>query len=213
IYDSSKDFTRRISISKTTVTLFAYPSKGGVIVLSPAYGLDLEFLCLDRLHPPIERFSTQNEEDEFCKKMLMLGAKWWDSLSRHYLVTGAQEGEEDCEEALEYDDTVPSPTVRERLWCSVAWPSAGGLVIAEFHSARLGHRNDGGREYEIPEDVGRLGLCADMDERAAMLRERFEGKFFASVEDYDEEGGDAFLGAWGWKIDGKGEVGALEKTW
>lgn len=47
-----------------------------------------------------------------------------------------------------------------------------------------------------------------MDEKAQMLRDRFRGKVWGSVEDYR---GNAFIGCWGRKE--TSEVGEFQKTW
>lgn len=57
-------------------------------------------------------------------------------------------------------------------------------------------------------DVSRLLLCTNMDEKANMLHQRFQGKFWSSVEEYR---GNAFIGCWKGKEGG--EVGELQQTW
>ncbi len=39
--------------------------------------VDLEFLDLDHLDPPMERSPDQADEDRFCRRLLLLGAGWW----------------------------------------------------------------------------------------------------------------------------------------
>ena len=114
------------------------------------------------------RHESREEEDGICQKLLLLGAKWWDSYARYSLLNS---GEVDIVELDESDK--PLTTMRERHWVSVAWPSTGGLVVSEFDT------NMWGVEVEtvlVPEDVARLRLCTSMDEKAQMLRERFRGK-------------------------------------
>ncbi|KAF2729888.1 hypothetical protein EJ04DRAFT_515625 [Polyplosphaeria fusca] len=179
------------------MTLFGYPSKGGVVALSPAYAPDFDFLGLDGsvLTTQSESYEDSVQEDAFSKHILLLGAKWWDSLHRYEVITGAQAGNEDCMYRLDNGEE-PEPTIRDKVWVSVAWPSGGGVVVAEFHNTQLDWHGEGGRDYGIPEDVARLGLCRDMDERATMLRERFEGKWYENVGYYE---GDGFLNAWTWQ--------------
>ena len=102
--------------------------------------------------------------------MLLLGAKWWDSYARFSLLKGADLLDDDCISALE-EGQEPEPSLKERYWVSVAWPSSGGLVVSEFDTNLWGMDRD--TENLVPEDVARLRLCRSMDEKAAMLREWF----------------------------------------
>ena len=199
VYDSSKDVTRRISFDTPTIIIYSYPSRGGVIMLVDASPTDLDFLALDRTNPPMFRHEDPEEEDAFCQRLLLLGAKWWDSMARYWLLNGEDVNNVDLDDSDE-----PEPTKRERHWVSVAWPSAGGLVVSEFDT------NMWGVEIEkelVPEDVARLRLCTSMDEKAQMLKDRFRGKAWGRVEDYR---GNAFIGCWGRKE--TGEVGEFQKT-
>ncbi|KAF1829869.1 hypothetical protein BDW02DRAFT_126743 [Decorospora gaudefroyi] len=199
INDPHKDFTKRFDFDES-ITIYGWPSRGGVIMLENASVADFQFMGLDRLHPPLLRHQTPEEEDAFSKRLLVLGAKWWDSVARHWLLS--PDNPDPDIEALENS---PEPTPKERHWVSVAWPSTGRLVVSEYDTNMYpGGRGDG----TVPEDVCRLMLCTTMDEKATMLKERFEGKEWASVSDYD---GYAFLGCWEKKT--SGEAGDLLQTW
>ncbi|OOF90918.1 hypothetical protein ASPCADRAFT_211525, partial [Aspergillus carbonarius ITEM 5010] len=65
-------FTRN---QKTTV--LGYPSTGGIYALS-CDGVELEFLGVDRFRRTFTERSNADEEDAFCAKMRMLGARWWE---------------------------------------------------------------------------------------------------------------------------------------
>jgi hypothetical protein len=96
----------------------------------------------------------------------------------------------------------PLPTMRERHCINIAWPSTGGLVVADWDT------NMRGVEIEVElvlMDVARLQLCTGMDEKAEILRGRFGGKTWESVKDYR---GNAFLDCWETKM--SGEVGKLQ---
>ena len=79
--------------------IYAWPSLGGVIILDGAEAVDFEFLDLDPLDPPLrhhisphtaseeERQKVAENEDVFCQKVLLLGAKWWDSEARYNIVS------------------------------------------------------------------------------------------------------------------------------
>jgi len=100
---------------------------------------------------------------------------------------------------------LPEPTARENAWVGVAWPSSGGLVVAEWPTMMY----PGGRMDDVaPDDVSRLFLCVTMDEKAAVLMDsKLGGKWWKGVEDYE---GKAFIGSWG---NHRGEVGGLQQTW
>ena len=85
------DPTLRTLFTDTTARISAWPSPGGVIILSSAEAIDFEYLNLNPLNPPLHRLNDQDAEDAFCKKLLMLGAKWWDSEAR-YSIVGEMEG-------------------------------------------------------------------------------------------------------------------------
>lgn len=73
------DVTLRTVFEESSVSLWAWPSRGGLIVLQCATAVDFDFLGLDRGMPPLQRHSSPSAEDDFCRRLLLLGAKWWDS--------------------------------------------------------------------------------------------------------------------------------------
>jgi hypothetical protein len=148
------------------------------------------------------RYARREEEDEFCQKLLLLGAKWWDSFERYLLL------KEDIMDITELDESSePLPTVRERHWVSVAWPSIGGLVVSEFDTNMWGVEPD---KEAAPEDVARLQLCTSIDEKANLLTSRFEGIRLSSTEEYQ---GNGFVGCWGLKNTGEiGDVQSLSNS-
>ncbi|KAF2492711.1 hypothetical protein BU16DRAFT_466581, partial [Lophium mytilinum] len=185
--------------------IYGWPSRGGVIVLEDAGTVDFDFLGLDRLRPPQKRYEDSTQEDAFCQRLLLLGAKWWDSRARFSLLLDAKLYEAGCRDALE-EGTEPEPTASERFWVCVAWPSSGGLVMAEYDTTLPGFSKDADRF--VPGDVARLRLCASMDERAAMLLERCGGKVFRDVSEYS---GKACINSWVLKT--AGDHGLLQETW
>ena len=178
------DSTVRTLLKVDNIRLFAWPSKGGVIVLEYVEALDLDFLGLDALCPPAKRLEDQNEEDQFCQRLLLLGARWWDSELRYFII-----GREDQEVPWMYGQ--PEPTTRESHILRVGWPSSGGVVVAEFDS-------------ELPDDAAMLRMARTMDERSTLLRERFQAEWYADFESYCGVG---FLNSWQSKQ--TGEVGPL----
>ncbi|KAH6857339.1 hypothetical protein BKA58DRAFT_449884 [Alternaria rosae] len=194
-----KDLRKRVDFYEE-ITIFAWPSRGGVIVLERPCPADFDYLGLDRLNPPKKHHATRQEEDDFAQRLLSLGGKWWDSPARHALFVEPDHLQDEEEMAAQ-----PEPTARENAWVGVAWPSSGGLVVAEWPTMMY----PGGRMDEVaPRDVSRLFLCVTMDEKAAVLMDsKLGGKRWKGVEDYE---GKAFIGSWGTH---RGEVGELQQTW
>lgn len=50
------------------VTVYGWPSKGGVYTLRDCLGVELEFLGFDRFNPPKSRADSQAEEDAHCDR-------------------------------------------------------------------------------------------------------------------------------------------------
>jgi hypothetical protein len=174
-YDSSKYVKKRLDLFNPTITVYAWPSGGGVIVLEHTSPADFDFLGVDRLDPPLQRYETREEEDVFCQMMLLLGAKWWDSMTRFHLLTSEST---DMHALCDSDET--ESTKRERYWVSIAWPSTGGLVVAEWDTMMYGFTDE---NELVPMDVLRLLLCTNMDEKVHMLEERVQGNLWSSVEE------------------------------
>lgn len=110
--------TNRSIIFIGSITIFGYPSRGGVIVLEYADAIDFDFLNLSRLDPPSTRASTPEAEDEFCQRLLLLGAKWFDSESRYRFMAGVREGEYYSIRDLESGKR-PELILGERRWIKV----------------------------------------------------------------------------------------------
>lgn len=178
---------RRTIFNDREAYIFAWPSKGGVIILD-ADAIDMEFLGLDPLDPPLKRLPDQAEEDEFCKRLLLLGAKWWDSEARRRLVWSARE---EIERVREFEEeTEPLPTMKERRFVCVGWPSTGGLWVAEFDTHLFWIEEE---DNVVPEDTARLRMARTMDERCKVLRDRFQAKFYHDPREYKGYGD---LNAW-----------------
>jgi hypothetical protein len=171
-------------------------------MLMDASPADLDFLGLGRIDPPMLRHDDPEAEDTFCQRLLLLGAKWWDSMERGLILSSSEELYVGLDESDE-----PEPTERERSWISIAWPTGGGLVVSEFDTTMWGVQNTHLDAF-VPDDPARLRLCTSMDEKAQVLLNRFRGTVWEGVEHYR---GNVFIGCWGTKI--TGEVGQFQKTW
>lgn len=190
----------RAAISSSTIDLWGWPSRGGLIVLPRVTALELSFLKLDPtdFSSYSHRSPDQGVEDDFCHCLLLLGAKWFDSHARYAFVCGVAENLDVDIQAIE-DGEQPAPTRMERRWVSVAWlPGGKGFWVAEFETMMRGY---GERGNLVPEGAPRVALAADTQQKAAIIKE-LGGKFFERVDEYD---GAACLNAWAGKETGEVE--------
>ena len=191
------DFSLRSRFHDEVAGIYGWPSPGGVIILNNAQAIDFEFVGLNPLDPQLERDEHQDAEDAFCQRLLLLGAKWWDSVMRYDVVAKMKAGipTNDNRRGIRFGPH-PPPTIRERRWVCVGWPSTGGLWVADFDVTWGGQVED---EDDLPpEGVGlaRVYLARSMDERCEILQKYFEAKFYKKLEDYE---GPAFLRSGEWK--------------
>jgi hypothetical protein len=205
---------------RDSVSVWAWPSRGGLIVLERATPVDFTFLGFDAVHPPPRRDRDQDAEDGLCQKLLLLGAKWFDSEARYRFVAGVAEDDERDLLVLEAGEA-PKLTRMERRWVSVAVVGAGG-IDGDGDGGKQGEETEGGLwvlEYEtniagmqetknlLPGDTGRVALARTMEEKCEILK-AMGARFFANPDLY--EGGAACVAAWKKKT--QGEVGPLVKT-
>ncbi|PYI10661.1 hypothetical protein BO78DRAFT_270354, partial [Aspergillus sclerotiicarbonarius CBS 121057] len=95
-------------------TVYGYPSKGGRYELDHCFGIELDFLGLDRFnttpHPPKSDPEWQVKEDAHCARMRRLGARW----------------------VPPYDDdfqwSVMGPKDTD-TYIRVGWPAGGGVWV------------------------------------------------------------------------------------
>ncbi|KAJ6096928.1 hypothetical protein N7486_007674 [Penicillium sp. IBT 16267x] len=139
------------------VMVFGYPSKGGVYVLRNCFGVELDFLGLDRFNNT-ERPSKldpdwQAKEDAHCDRMRRLGATWWRRASDEFLERG-----------LEHPKSTDG-------YLQVGWPAAGGVWVLHTTSDNAG-------------DIGaaRIHNAHDMEERCRWI-EKLGGVFYADPKD------------------------------
>ena len=152
-----------------------------------------------------------DEEDVFCRRLLLLGAKWWDGYNRYYDMTRFES--ETYEEFLDNErgKVRQEPTKRERRWVKVGWENAavyssvgaGGFWVLDCDVNWFGILET---DNLVPEDAGRIKLAKTMDERCIILK-KMGAKYYPRLEDYESDS--TFLRAWDWKW--KGEIGDLMK--
>lgn len=196
--------TQRTVFLQDRISVWGWPSRGGLIVLERATALDFDFLGLDSLHPPMRRDPDQEAEDKLCQRLLLLGAKWFDSRDRYGFVANVAEDHDPSILALEAGEA-QVPTTMERRWVSVGLPSGpeGGLWVVEYDTVIYGMQE---KHNLLPEDAVRVSLARTMDEKCVILKD-IGAKFFRSLEQYD---GAACLRAWEKKT--LGEFGPLVQT-
>lgn len=253
---SNTDSTRRVAFTDTSVAVYGWPSRGGVIILNDATHVDFVFLGLSTVDPPRKRKSrvtamasnvdgtnppdpgtassandaersqraegkeqqqqdVVDEEDVFCQKLLLLGAKWWDSEKRYQFIDHFAAGIQPYIEDVE-GGRVEEPTLRERRWVKVGWEQAAAKADADpstgnskcgFWILDCDTNWEGIIEEDnlVPADAAKVKLAKTMEERCEILR-GMGAKFYASLEDYGSE--TTFMRAWASKVDG--EIGPLK---
>jgi len=82
-------------------------------------------------------------------------------------------------------DSEHPPTMREKRWLKVGWPSTGGLWVSEFDTTWGGVDDEDNLYYEVVEkQPSLLRLARTMDERCELLRKHFRGRYYRGVEEY-----------------------------
>jgi len=185
--------TRRVGFRDDGVMIWAWPSPGGLIVLERATALDFEFLGLDRVNLQMSRDSDQDAEDEFSKRLLLLGARWFDSEDRYQFVAAVAEDDDGALCKLDAKKE-PLPTEFERRWVSVALKNGvnadDGLWVLEFETQMRGFQE---KHNLVPWEARKVDLAKNMNEKCKIL-EAMGAKFYNALEDYD---GMACLNMWG----------------
>ncbi|PGH18376.1 hypothetical protein AJ79_00443 [Helicocarpus griseus UAMH5409] len=175
----------RLRFSETAIHIFGYPTdqgdEVGVIAFENASAADFEFLSLDRtsINTPA-RFPEQNAENAFCTSLLSLGGRRWENINRFQHVLSAIAFDELILEDIQYG-TITTPTSVERRWVSVAHPFWGGVCIPEIprRLPELGDFDEQSPEEDIILDRRAiLRLALNMDEKAKLLVEGFNGKLY-----------------------------------
>jgi hypothetical protein len=116
-YDDEDESTHRLDISDlgNTNTVMCRPIVGSIIVARSLTAVELDFLSLPRfsLVPRLDKLNA-TAEDAFCRRLRLLGAKWY---SNHWDYLGAHEMQ------------LRRLTPYERETLHLGWPETGGLWL------------------------------------------------------------------------------------
>jgi hypothetical protein len=104
--------TERTVFLTDSISIWGWPSRGGLIVLEHATALDFDFLGLDHVNPPLRRYPNQDAEDKLCQRLLLLGTKWFDSRDRYGFVSNVADDNEPEILALEAGEAQVRPQWR-----------------------------------------------------------------------------------------------------
>ncbi|KAF2720391.1 hypothetical protein K431DRAFT_226644, partial [Polychaeton citri CBS 116435] len=192
---------RRVVWLERSVSLWAWPSRGGIIALDRATALDFDFLGLDTLDPQLSRDQDQDMEARFCQRLLLLGAKWFDGRDRYGFVADFADDQEPAIQTVQ-NGSHPAPTKMERQWVSAGIPSnpEGDYWVAEYETPMYFVKE---KHNLVPYGAFQVSLARTMDEKCEMLK-RMEAKFYTNL---DECNGFGCLNVW--KNKTTGEFGSL----
>jgi hypothetical protein len=151
----------------------------------------------------MHRDPDQQAEDKLSQRLLLLGAKWFDSYDRYSFVAGVAEDHDPSILALEAGEEQAPITMEMPVSVAHLSGQDGGVWVAEFDTVMYGMQE---KNHLLPADAGKVLLVKTMDEKGEILK-RMGRKFFASLEQND---GAACLKAWKEKT--KGEFGPLVQT-
>ena len=126
-----------------------YPSKGGYLIRRVT-GVEIGWLGLDKMRER-QTSRTQPEEDEFCRKLRHVGAKWWEypgqELSIENTIKTAPIGELDIETGR--------PSTGGGVWVLTKQCDKGRAAVRQCRSMDERSRmieELGGKFYHNPED-------------------------------------------------------------
>ncbi|KAI5460492.1 hypothetical protein BGZ63DRAFT_424997 [Mariannaea sp. PMI_226] len=202
--DKTSNTRWRIVFKVDGISIWGWPSRGGLIVLERVTALDFDFLCFDPVDLIMHRDTNQDAEDQLCQRLLLLGAKWFDSGQRQKFVAGVADDDDRDIIAIQAKERAP-PSKMERRWVSVAHIPEGGFWIVEFDTYMYGIQE---KHNLVPGNAAQVQLARNMPEKAEILK-RISAKFYASLDEYSEDDGEACLNAW--KTKSNGELGPLLK--
>lgn len=149
----SPEPTARSTPLKRGARVACWPSSGGIWI-KHADLVEMEFLSLNRLKSTPRQYN-QTAEDEFCTKLKMVGAEWW-QLPPDFGLRGHLGKRQYACETLESCFT---PDVENRFL--LAWPET--RLTACYVTIELAQERGG-------ETLGGYWNAIDMEERCAVIR-------------------------------------------
>ena len=132
----------RTAFGHHTTVAQGWPSTGGIYRITDADAVVLDFLQLDRFSET-PRSESAEEEDAFCWRLCMIGARWWSS-------------KEESETPLPFKVREGRRVTREKLW--LGWPETRGvwaLSLDEYDGSKRG--------------VGRIKNALNIEERCRAI--------------------------------------------
>ncbi|PTB65188.1 hypothetical protein BBK36DRAFT_1204443 [Trichoderma citrinoviride] len=161
-FDETKEKRSRVSIGASPGALVkGWPSKGGIYILEDCFGIELDFLKLDRFHSqpsPSGPDAAAEEEEAHCNRMRQLGAVWWESKEQWFL-----------QKLMEPNE--PSLRRRQRF-VKVGWPVGGGVWVIDITVDDASTRH-----------AGIIYNAHDMEERCRLI-EQLGGVFYENPKDW-----------------------------
>lgn len=136
-----------------------WPSTGGIIIAERAHAVELQFLDIDRFGAT-PRSSDPDREDAFCRKLRLIGAKWW-----------IHNGDYDRARIFGLRSLYPD----EAEVLLLGWPEGGGVWVSRYQ--KLGDTGS-------VDGMKILDNALSMEDRSRAI-ELIGGTFFVKAEDSD----------------------------
>jgi len=191
------DTRKRVDWTDHGCHVFGWPSTGGVVIKEDADAVDLQFLGLNRLDPQKERWGDQEREDEFVRRLRMVGGKFWRGEWEARKVWkwevdldwGMMPGRE---VDLDWGMMPRREDVRKVVYGWVSMEKGGGIWVRRYGGEGISwpeeeEEVDGDQEEEkgyVSVDLGRLKMAVSMEERCEIMEKWLEAKFYKDPRDY-----------------------------
>lgn len=180
------DTRKRIKWTDHGCNVFGWPSSGGVVIKEDAHAVDLQFLGLNRLDPQRERWGDKEREDEFVRRLRMIGGRCW---------RGEWEASKVWKWEVELDwEMMPRrEDVRRVVYGWVSKEKGGGVWVRRYGGEGImwpeedeevvGDQEEEEEDYDAV-DLGRLKMAVSMEERCEIMEKWLGAKFYKNPRDY-----------------------------
>ena len=152
--------------------LVAYPSIGGVVFLKNPSAVDLQHLGLPNTH---DTTRSPDEDDDIATRMVQFGAQWWPNWDLYFRHRSR------IDTGIFYDYHFPSKV-------HVAFPTTGGVWVANFTQDALQHQYDEDKVFQpwLPHapdlwDV-RMRYALTMDDKSEVMKD-MGATFYISADE------------------------------